>query len=90
VSDKVRVEFYTNATGYEEWPSGGLIGNGTGRVPHDCTPSDIGQSCLLGESVTALPDTNHGADWAKAAYRSKTHTALYDNVSVLIRLLLVD
>jgi hypothetical protein len=33
VSDKVRVEFYTNATGYEEWPSGGLVGNGTGGSP---------------------------------------------------------
>lgn len=30
VTDQVRVQFYTNATAYEEWPSGGLIGNGTG------------------------------------------------------------
>jgi hypothetical protein len=34
VSDRVHVEFYTNATAYEEWPSGGLVGNGTGEDTH--------------------------------------------------------
>lgn len=28
--DQRLVVFYTNATSYEEWPSGGLVGNGTG------------------------------------------------------------
>lgn len=30
MTDALRVTFFTNATAYEDWPSGGLLGNGTG------------------------------------------------------------
>ncbi|WIA16742.1 hypothetical protein OEZ85_013396 [Tetradesmus obliquus] len=43
VSDRVHVEFYTNATAYEEWPSGGLLGNGTG--PGTQTTKDCSNIC---------------------------------------------
>lgn len=33
VTDALLVKFFTNATVYEDWPSGGLLGNGTGE--HD-------------------------------------------------------
>lgn len=31
VTDAKQVDFFTNATAYEDWPSGGLLGNGTGQ-----------------------------------------------------------
>jgi hypothetical protein len=31
VTDAKQVAFFTNATAYEDWPSGGLLGNGTGQ-----------------------------------------------------------
>ncbi len=35
VTDRVEVSFFTNATKYEEWPTGGLDNNGTGMMwPH--------------------------------------------------------
>jgi hypothetical protein len=32
VTDSMQVKFYTNATVYTPWPTGGLEGNGTGGV----------------------------------------------------------
>lgn len=32
VTDETKVVFFTNATAYEDWPTGGLLGNGTGRA----------------------------------------------------------